>query len=279
LVQLNGATIASTYVGATSLRAVIPASFFAQTGTGLITVVDSSTRATSGSVTFTVANTPQIVFTGPSTSTSGAQPTLTFQLVNPYPVALAGTLTLSFAPTGSSGTDDPAVQFSSGGRMLPFNIPANSTATPTVQLQTGTVAGTATISLAVTANGVNVTPANVAPVVITIPPAAPTITSTSVIRSGNTLTVSVIGFSNTRETTQAVFHFNAVAGATINNPDITLTVTPNFATWYSSQSSITYGSAFTYTQVFTLDQDAAIVQNVTVTLANTVGVSTVATTP
>ncbi len=279
LVQLNGSTISSTYVSTTTLTAVIPASFFAQAGTGLITVFDPSTRTASGSATFTVANTPQIVFTGPTTSTSGAQPTLTFQLVNPYPVALAGTLNLAFTPLPSAGINDPAVQFSTGGRSLPFNIPANSTATPTVQLQTGTVAGTATIALVVTANGVNVTPANVAPVVITIPAAAPTITSTQVTRNGNTLTVAVVGFSNTRETTQAVFHFHAIAGATIDNPDITLTVTPNFAAWYTTPQSNGYGSAFTYTQVFTLDQDAAIVQDVTVTLGNTVGVSAVATTP
>ena len=90
---------------------------------------------------FTVSTSPQIVLTGPSTAVSGQQPSVTFQLVNPYPVALAGSLTLTFAPSTSSGVNDPAVQFASGGRTIDFNIPANSTATPGVQLQTGTVAG------------------------------------------------------------------------------------------------------------------------------------------
>jgi sugar lactone lactonase YvrE len=279
IVRLNGTTISSTYVSATSLTAVIPASFFVQAGTGLLTVFDPTSQTTTGSVMFTVTNAPQIVFTGPSTSTSGAQPTLTFQLVNPYPIPLAGALNLSFVPVASAGVNDPAVQFATGGRTLAFNIPANSTLTPAVQLQTGTVAGTATITLAVTANGVNVTPASVAPVVITIPPAVPTITSTSVTRSGNMLTVTLVGFSNTRETTKATFHFTPIAGATINNPDVTVTVTPTFASYYSGATSLNYGSAFTYMQPFTLDQDAAIVQNVTVTLANTVGTSATATTP
>ncbi len=279
VVLLNATALASAFVNATTLTAVIPASFFTSAGTGMITVHDGQSGMTSAAVTFTVSSSPQIVLTGPSTAVSGQQPSVTFQLVNPYPVALAGSLTLTFAPSTSSGINDPAVQFASGGRTLDFNIPADSTATPGVQLQTGTVAGTATISLVVSANGVNVTPTTLAPVTITIPPAAPTITSSSMTRSGDALTVSVVGFSNTREALQATFHFNAVAGATIDNPDVTLTVGSDFSGYYVTPGSDAYGSAFTYNQVFTLDQDAAAIQNVTVTLTNTIGSSSPSTTP
>ena len=182
MVELNGATLASTYVNATTLTAIIPASFFASAGSGQVTVVDAIGRTTTGQ-TFTVIAAPAINFSGPATTTSAAQPTLTFQLVNPYPLAITGTLTLTFTASGANGVDDPAVQFSSGGRTMTFSIPALSTVTPTVQIQTGTVAGTATISLVVTSSGVNVTPANVTPVQITIAPAVPTITTSAIARS------------------------------------------------------------------------------------------------
>ena len=169
------------------------------------------------------------------------------------------------------------MQFATGGRTIAFSIPANSTATPAVQLQTGTIAGAVTVTLAVTSDGVNVTPANVAPVVITIPAAVPALTSAKTTNSGQTLTVAVVGFSNTREVTKAVFHFTPAAGATITNPDVTIDVSTVFASWYGSTASDAYGSAFTYAQPFTLDTDATSIAGVTVTLTNSVGASMVLT--
>jgi hypothetical protein len=279
-VQLNGAAIPSTLVSATTLTATLPASFFAQAGTGLITVADSVSGTVTAAATFTVAATPEFVLSGPSTATSGEQPALTFTLTNPYPFPLAGALTLTFAPVASAGVaDDPTVQFATGGRTIAFSIPANSTATPAVQLQTGTIAGTATVTLAVTSAGVNVTPSNVAPVVITIPAAVPTLTSGMTTKSGQTLTVAVVGFSNTREVTKAVFHFTPVAGSTITNPDVTVDVSAVFADWYGSTASDAYGSAFTYMQPFTLNSDASSIEGVTVTLTNSVGASVVVPAP
>jgi hypothetical protein len=277
-VQLNGAAIPSTLLSATSLTATLPASFLAAAGTGQITVSDSASGTVTASATFTVVAAPQFVLSGPPTATSGEQPALTFTLTNPYPFPLAGTLTLTFAPVSSAGvTDDPTVQFATGGRTIDFNIPANSTATPAVQLQTGTIAGTATVTLNVTSDGANVTPANVAPVVITIPAAVPTLTSAKTTKNGQTLRVAVVGFSNTREVTQAVFHFTPVAGSSIKNPDVTVDVSAVFTGWYGSAASDAYGSAFTYTQPFTLDSDASTIAGVTVTLTNSVGVSALVT--
>jgi hypothetical protein len=261
-------------VSPTSLTAILPASFFAAAGSGLITVADSASAAVTTAATFTVTPAPQFVLSGPPTATSGAQPALTFTLTNPYPFPLAGALNLAFAPVASAGvTDDPTVQFATGGRTIVFSIPANSTTTPAVQLQTGTIAGSATVTLAVTSDGANVTPANVSPVVITIPAAVPMLTSAKTTKSGQTLTVTVVGFSNTREVTKAVFHFTPVAGSSIKNPDVTVDVSPVFAGWYGTTASDSYGSAFTYTQPFTLDSDATSIAGVTVTLGNSVGAS------
>ncbi len=110
---------------------------------------------------------------------------------------------------------------------------------------------------------------------ITIPAAVPTLMSAKTTESGQTLTVAVVGFSNTREVTKAVFHFTPVAGSSIEDPDVTVDVTTVFAGWYGSTASDAYGSAFTFTQPFTLDSDVSVIAGVTVTLTNSVGVSVV----
>jgi hypothetical protein len=127
------------------------------------------------------------------------------------------------------------------------------------------------VTLAVTSDGANVTPSNLEPVVITIPAAVPTLTSAKMTKSGQALTLSIVGFSNTREVTQAVFHFTPVAGSSITNPDVTVDVAAIFAGWYASTASDAYGSAFTYMQPFTLDSDASSIAGVTVKLTNSVG--------
>ena len=81
------------------------------------------------------------------------------------------------------------------------------------------------------------------------------------------------GFSNTREVSQATFHFIGLAGAVINTPDLTVTVTPIFNGWFTSTPSIAYGSSFTYTQSFDVSEDAANIGSVEVTITNTVGQS------
>jgi hypothetical protein len=276
VVTFNGSQLVTTFVSSTTLTAVVPTTLLGTSGTAQVLVIDQSAQAQSGTLPFTVTAVPAIVFSGPAVAASGQQPVLTFTLTNPYPVPLVGSLTLTFTPASGTLVDDPAVQFSAGGRTLPYTIAANSTATPTVQIQTGTVAGTATITLNVTANGTNVTPSTAAPVVINIPPTAPVISTAALARGGQTLTVMVHGFSNTRELTTAIFHFTGADGATITTPDITAPVTAIFAQWFSSTQSAQYGSSFTYSQEFTLSDDASNIGMVTVTLVNSLGQSNAA---
>jgi len=213
----------------------------------------------------------QATFTGPSTAQPAQQPNLTFALTNPYPVALSGTLTLTF--TGTGGVNDPNIQFAAGGRTYTFTVPANSTTTPTLQIQSGTVAGTITITLVLTAGGQNVTPASVQPLIITVPPVAPVVTSSTLTRSGNAVTVNIIGYSNTREVQQAVFQFVPSAGSSLNDPNITVPVATLFAGWYSTAASQTYGSSFLYTQTFNLSESDSTIGSIIVTLINTAGTS------
>ena len=95
-------------------------------------------------------------------------------------------------------------------------------------VQVGNVAGTITVTLQLTAAGVNVTPASVVPITIVIAPAAPTITALSFSASGNTLTVLVTGFSTTREIQSATFSFTPASGASLNQKTITVTATSLF---------------------------------------------------
>jgi hypothetical protein len=215
--------------------------------------------------------------TAPATTPPGSQPAVTFALGAAYPVPLVATFTLNDKSGVASGATDPAVQFATGGTTYTVTLPAGTTTLPALQIQAGTIAATITVPVTLTANGVNVTPANLAPATIAVPAATPTVTTTTLARSGNQLTVTETGFSNTREIVSASFHFVPVAGATLTTTDFTAPVTTDFATWFASPTSLTYGSAFSYVQVFNVSDDSSKIASVQVTLTNSVGVSTTQT--
>src|SRR5262245_2603639 len=114
-----------------------------------IEVTDNSFLRQSSNRAFTLA----VVNPGtiPSMSLSGVpdaiDPTqqlpIGLTLSAPHPVALAGTLTVSFAPAAGTA-DDPMVMFSNGSKSVAFNFPPNSTVAvfpSSLLLLAGTVAG------------------------------------------------------------------------------------------------------------------------------------------
>ena len=273
VVLMNGAPVPTAYVSSTAITAVLPASDFLHVGTLQVSVSDSAQSALSQALPFyVVAPIASVIFSGPTSIIPGSQIALTFELTNPYPVPLSATFTLGFEPA-SGLPNDPNVLFSSGESTYTVVIPANSTASPQVLVQTGTIAGTLTVGLDLMAGGTDVTPPSVHPLNIQAPLSVPAITSVSASGNGKTLTVMVHGFSNTRELTTATFHFTPVPGHSLNSGDVTIDVGPIFAAWYANPASDQYGSAFTYTQIFDLSTDASVVGQVTVTLSNSVGVS------
>lgn len=197
-------------------------------------------------------------------------------LANPYPVPVTAKFSLVFTPI-SGGVVDPNIQFSTGGQSASVDIAAGLTTAPPVQIQSGTVAGVIRITLTLTAGGVDVTPAGTAATIITIPAVVPGLTQVTLARSGRQLTVTTFGFSSTREISQAHFHFTPATGQQIQTQDLTLDVTSIFSGWFTQPASDAYGSEFLYTQTFTLDDDASVVGQVTVTLSNSIGVSAVGT--
>ena len=275
IVQLNGTAISSVYVGPTQMTAQIPASFFQQVTTGTITVFDPVHNVTSSSQTFTVTlPNLQYTFSGPGTSGTAEQPTLNLTLSQAYPADIQGTMTLSVSPVTTGGPTDPSVQFATGGTTFNFTIPAGSTTVPSVQIQTGTLAAFITVNLTLQVNEQQIATSSVD---ISVPSTAPVITSVSLDRSGDTLTVTVVGYSSSRDMSTAAFDFTPASGSSISNPEISLDVSTEFGTWYSSAASIDFGSEFTYQQIFNLNNNASTIGGVSVTLTNSVGTSNVVT--
>ena len=192
-VKANTTVLTTTFVNATTLTAVIPANLLTAAGTLPIAVMDTASGDSTTVASFAVEVAPVVVFTGPTTTSSGDQPVVTFQLKQPYAVPINCALALTFVPATTTGIDDPAVQFSSGGRAINVTLPAGSTTTPAVQFQAGTVAGTVTVTLTITADDVNVTPSNVAPVVVVLPTVVPQISSAKMANTTTAITVTVTG--------------------------------------------------------------------------------------
>ena len=71
VVNFNGTPLATTFVSATQLTAVIPAAQLATAGTINVTVTDTYSTSTSGAQTFTILPAIAVTFTGPPTSLPG----------------------------------------------------------------------------------------------------------------------------------------------------------------------------------------------------------------
>lgn len=273
-VHWNGSALVTSYVDLNHLTAQVPATLLTTTGTATVTVVDPGSIPVSGSATFTVSAPAAVATaTGPQSSDPGTQPSVQMSL-DPYPADVTVTLTLSFAPAPPNEVTDPTVLFANGTTVDTFVVPANSTtAIPPINLQTGTTAGTITIATQLTAGGANITPSTLVPVVIVVPAQAPVISSARLTRNGESLQLVIDGFSSSRDMSQADFHFTAASGASLKTTDLTVSLTSAFTTWYQSDTSTGFGTAFEYTQPFTLDSPATDVQSVTVTLTNSIGKS------
>jgi len=271
VVQMDGSAVATSYINGTTLTAVIPAKDFLTVHTIQVAVFDPSLGLTTTSLGINVsAPAAAVDFSGPTSIAPGSQITLNFKLTSAYPVDVTATFTVAFTPA-TGLPDDPSVQFASGGRTFTADLPAGTTSLAPIEIQSGTVAGTLTVSTKLMAGGVDITPASVQPLMIEAGLSVPGIVSVKFSGNGNMLTVTVRGFSNTREITGAKFHFKPVGGASIKTQDVTIDAQALYAAWYSSEASLQYGSTCTYTQVFNLSSDANVVGQVSVILTNTQG--------
>src|SRR5262249_42953855 len=152
-------------------------------------------------------------------------------------------------------SNDPAVQFAPGGRTINFTIPANSTRAifpndaQTIRIQTGTVAGTITLSPTfVTEGGINLTPTRPATLTLTVPASAPRLLNVSIsAKTASGITLLISGYSTTRSITQLDLRFTPVSGENVSTTQASLNVESAFLAWYQGTTSGQFGSLFTAT--------------------------------
>jgi large repetitive protein len=245
-----------------------------------VQITDSAgaTAAHAYTLAIKVAALPGVAIAGlPATAEPLQQPTASVSLASAYPIDLTGQLVLTFQPDAAVPADDAAIQFSSGGRTADFSIPAGATqaAFPgaSIQLQTGSTAGTITLTVHLSAAGVDATPNPPPSVSARISRSAPVIRKLSVVRTATGFEVWITGYSSSRELTQAAFQFTAAAGGNLQTTSATVPLGDPSKTWYQDASSANYGSQFTIVQPFTVTGNTNAVASVSVTLSNALGAS------
>lgn len=223
-----------------------------------VRVTDQSTAAADQALQITIGNAPPVptlAFTGvPSTAASGQQTSFGLVLSSPAGQAVSGQVTLSFKPDATVATDDPAIQFANGGRTAQFNIAAGATKATfpvtSMAFQTGTVAGT--ITLTVTSNASNGSLSQA----VVVGRAAPVIQSATIVPNSSGFQVQISGFSNTRDLAGASFHFTAVSGQALQTSDLSVNLSSPASQWYGGGSSTQFGGQFLLLVPFTVQQGA-----------------------
>lgn len=216
------------------------------------------------------------------------QPGVRLSLLDPYPIPLQGTLTIAI--DSESFAVDPAVLFASGGRTVGFTIPAGSTeavfpnGAREIRLQTGTVAGTITITPAfATQTGLELTPPEQGEKVLTltVPRRAPGLIDLQpAARSADAIVLTVSGFTTTRSLRSVEVQFTPRAGAKVGETRFPINIEGVAASWFRSSTSQAFGGQFTLTLPFSFRTASAAseplinsFESVSVVVTNDVGSS------
>ena len=244
-----------------------------------VTVTDSNRNVTVQlfSMTLALPPTPSVSLGGvPNSARLASQVQgVLVTISQPYSGDITGQLSLSFAPS-QQGANDATIQFSTSGTTANFTIPAGQTSVATpLAFQTGTLPGTITVSVSqVTAYTVNVTPSTPPSQNVTLANSAPVITSAQLSVSGQSISVQVVGYTPTREATQAVFTFAASGSGQLQTSQFTVQTGSAFSSWFGTSNASNanqYGSLFTYTQAFNVTGDPTAVTLQSVSLTNQQG--------
>ena len=227
-----------------------------------------------------------IILGGSTSSTIPAaqQPAVVLSLGGtPFPYTVFGTVTVSFA-SGVGGINS-LVTFSNGTPTTTFSIPANTNnaIVNNGNVLTGTQAGTLTLTATQFTDryGNVLTPLSNSPVTYTIAAGPPVITNVSVSSNPaptpSAFTLTVTGYSTTRDMTSAAFTFTAPSTDTLASSTFTVPLTGPFTTWYSDSRSNPFGSTFVMTIQFSVASSGSTVTKpitgVTLTMTNSKGTS------
>jgi len=235
-------------------------------------------------VTAVAAASPVFVFT-PYPLAAAQQAAVAVTMPTPFPHEVTGTIDMNFAP--NVDVDDPAIQFSSGGRTATFVIPANSrearfgaqSIPGPLAFQTGTVAGSFAFGGSFTAGRIHGDFSTAKVDELAIPIRSLSIQNIQTHNEGG-LTVSLLLFSTAREVTAVSLLFNttpkvllscgAIAGCSVSGSTLTLDVSPMFSRWFSGNSG--FGGLAQLRLPFSI-QGGQVTGTVGVTLKNTHGES------
>jgi hypothetical protein len=221
---------------------------------------------------------PQVNISGvPQTSPAGQQISFGLALASAYPLDISGQISLSFQPNAVAPATDPAMQFSSGGTIVSFAIPANSLnavfagSLSQIGLQTGTVSGGITLTFTMIAGGADLPTAGLDRT-ITIPRSAPVIQSVKMVKNSTGFEVHVVCYSPSRDLTEADLTFAPVQGATLVTTSVTDSLTSVATSWYQGATSTRYGSQLMLVLPFTASQGSVdSVGSVSVVMKNVQG--------
>jgi hypothetical protein len=199
--------------------------------------------------------------------TSGQQAHLSIQLASASTVSAIGQLSMTFAPSVTNITEDPAILFlATNGRNLQVNVDVGGQSAayngqPAIAFQTGTTAGTLTFTL---------TFPNKAPITksFTIAPEKISISSASAVRQSPNLVVTVTGFDNTYSAGKLSFTFYGTNGTVLTPTAMSVDATAAFSQYFATS---TVGSAFSVQASFPANGDVTQVGSVGVELTNSAG--------
>ena len=238
---------------------------------------------------------PEVIFSqSGGTVNSADQVTLSVSLSDPYPGDVVGFLELRFETRVIA--DDPAIRWVTGGRQAPFQIAAGETqavflgSTAENTFQTGTVAGEiqmtaqfysvrdidaiSNISQAIAA-ATDITPDAAPGLRFSVMEAAPVLQR---IVLGNTssgrFTMQITGHATTRSVDSMAFTVTGGPGSLLTTPDLRAEVAQSFETYYAGNQSNAFGSQFTATVEFFMDEGVfEDLASLSVTATNGMGTS------
>ena len=242
-----------------------------------------------------IAALPDVIFSqSGGTVNSADQVTLSVRLSEPYPGDVVGFLELRFETRVIA--DDPAIRWVTGGRQAAFQIAAGETqavflgSTTENTFQTGTVAGEiqmtaqfysvrdidaiSNISQAISA-ATDITPDAAPGLRFSVMEAAPVLQR---IALGNTasgrFTMQVTGHVTTRSVDSMAFTLTGRPGSFLRTPDLQAEVSQSFETYYAGNQSNAFGSQFTATVEFFMDEGVfEDLASLSVTATNSIGTS------
>ena len=198
---------------------------------------------------------------------------VTAQLSQAYTQPITGQATLDIqpdtqSPEATANQPDPRLRFANGQAAINFLIPAGSTQVTLPLVSTGTVASTVTASLGKLRSAGVALPLHPTPVIFTIPPSAPAVTSACYSKTPTGANLQINGYSTTRELTRA----EVTLGTQTLTQDFTTDLTGVAADYFSDPETIRAGGSFALVVPYQFDiGPKETISTAKLTLYNTVG--------